>query len=168
MERLFLSFSSAKLGQLESRIQDCLQRLTPEQIWWRASEENNSVGNLVLHLCGNLRQWVVTGIGGFENVRDRAAEFNARGGATAQELQSKLNLTVNEAVTAMETVADGRLTERVRIQSFDVSVLEAIYHAVEHFSMHTGQIIYITKALQQQDLGYYKHIGSPDQVDNTP
>jgi uncharacterized damage-inducible protein DinB len=159
MEQVFLSFSVAKLRQLES---------SPEEIWWRASEENNSVGNLVLHLCGNIRQWIVAGVGGVHNVRNRDGEFAARGGATIDELRSQLAATVNEAVTAMETAAPGRLTEQVTIQTFQVSVLEAIYHAVEHFSMHTGQIIYITKFLQKQDLGFYKHLGTPNHVDNTP
>ncbi len=122
----------------------------------------------MLHLCGNIRQWIVAGVSGLHNVRNRDGEFAARGGATVDELKAKLATTVNEAVTAMETAAPGRLTERATIQNFEVSVLEAIYHAVEHFSKHTGQSIYITKSLLKQDLGFYKLLGTPNHVDNTP
>lgn len=168
MEQLFLRFSVDKLRQLESRIQHCLELLTTEQVWSRPSEENNSIGNLVLHLLGNVGQWIIASVQGVSSDRNRDAEFSAREGRSVDELKELLSKTVSDAVRTIETVAPERLTDVVTIQRFQVSILEAIYHAVEHFSMHTGQILYITKSVLQQDLGFYKHIGTPDHVDNTP
>src|SRR5436190_8927728 len=98
MERLFLSYSVEKLRQLQSRIDYCLERLSPEQIWWRGSEEANAVGNLVLHLNGNVRQWIISSVGGDPDRRDRDAEFNARGDVAAATLRSMLKDTVDEAI----------------------------------------------------------------------
>lgn len=137
------------------RIEDCLARLTPEQIWARGGESENAVGNLVLHLCGNVRQWILSG------VRQRDEEFAARGGIGAEELAARLRETIQEATAVLESLPLERLTERVRIQNYDVTVLEAIYHVVEHFSGHTGQIIFATKLFTGNDLGYYRHLSAP-------
>jgi uncharacterized damage-inducible protein DinB len=157
-DRLFLDFSIRKLGQLAARIEDCLNRLTEEQIWVRGTENENSVGNLALHLNGNVRQWIVSAIGGRPDNRRRDAEFAARGGVTAAELTIGLRETVADAVGVLETLPAARLTERIRPQNYDVAVLEAVYHVVEHFAGHTGQIIYATKLLTGSDLGYYRHL----------
>jgi uncharacterized protein DUF1572 len=79
-EQLFLDYSVRKLRQLTGRIEDCLGRLTEEQIWARGAESENAVGNLVLHLSGNVRQWIVAAVGGRPDIRERDAEFGARGG----------------------------------------------------------------------------------------
>jgi uncharacterized damage-inducible protein DinB len=168
MERLFLSYSAEKLRQSQDRIQQCLERLSPDQIWWRGSDESNAIGNLVLHLCGNVRQWIITSIGGSPDTRDRDAEFAARGQVDAATLRSRLTATVDEAVQVIENVSPQRLTERVRVQGYDKSVLEAIYHVVEHFSLHTGQIIYATKLLRKEDLGFYKHLSQAAHSEKTP
>jgi uncharacterized damage-inducible protein DinB len=169
MDRLFIGFSVDKLQQLEGRIEECLDRLSPEQIWWRPSEENNSVANLVLHLSGNVRQWIITSVGDRPSPRDRDAEFSARGNAGVSELQALLHETVNEAVSIIEGLTADRLNQRVQIQGFDVSVLEAVYHVVEHFALHAGQIMYITKALRKEDLGFYRHLqGGAAHNDKTP
>ena len=168
MERLFVTFSTSKLKQLESRIQECLDRLSPEQIWWRPSEENNSVANLVLHLTGNVRQWIISSVGGAEDTRERDAEFAARGQEDLRQLRSGLSDTVAQAVQTIEGLSAARLADSVRVQGYDKSVLEVVYHVVEHFSQHTGQIIYITKALQKQDLGFYSHLKSATHGEKTP
>jgi uncharacterized damage-inducible protein DinB len=168
MERLFVTFSINKLKQLESRIQECLDRLSPEQIWWRPSEENNSVANLVLHLTGNVRQWIISSVGGAADTRERDAEFAARGQEDLQQLRSGLSDTVAQAVQTIEGLSAARLADSVRVQGYDKSVLEVVYHVVEHFSQHTGQIIYITKALQKQDLGFYSHLKSATHGEKTP
>lgn len=168
MERLFITFSVDKLRQLESRIQFCLDRLSPEQVWWRPSEENNSVANLVLHLSGNVRQWIISSIGNEPNARNRDSEFAARGDADVLALRVRLSETLEEAVQVIQSVTAERLTQRIIIQGFDVSVLEAIYHVVEHFAMHTGQILYITKLLRKEDLGFYRHLAGATHADKTP
>src|SRR5271157_1338997 len=140
-DRVFLDYSASKLQQLAGRIEDCLNRLTGEQVWARGSESENAVGNLVLHLCGNVRQWIVAGVGGQADIRRRDEEFAARGGVPVPQLVELLRATIADATAALRTVTAERLEQRVTIQKYDVTVLEAIYHVVEHFSGHTGQII---------------------------
>ena len=158
---LFLSFSRERLQTLGSRIVDCLGRLSEEQIWARGSENENSIGNLVLHLCGNAEQWIVSSIGGEADVRDRPSEFAARGGLNARELRSLLETTLAKATEVIRTVPAGRLAEKITVQGRQEAVLEAIYTVVEHFAQHTGQIIFATKMLTGSDLGYYKHLNQP-------
>jgi len=164
-DEIFLKFSADKVEQLHGRIQDCLARLTPEQIWTRNSENENAVGNLVLHLSGNVRQWIGSGVAGFADNRQRDAEFDARGGQAPAELAGLLKTRVAEASLIIREVPAARLTERITPQGHDVTVLEAIAHVVEHFSMHTGQIILLTKMLTGQDLAYYQHLRGSGRAD---
>jgi uncharacterized damage-inducible protein DinB len=157
-EGIFITFSAEKLEQLHGRIQDCLARLTPEQIWARTSENENAVGNLVLHLSGNVRQWIGSGVGGLADSRQRDTEFDARGGMAPLELAELLKTRVFEAAAIIREVQAGRLTERITPQGYDVTVLEAIAHVIEHFSQHTGQVILLTKILTGKDLAYYQHL----------
>jgi uncharacterized damage-inducible protein DinB len=168
---LFLAFSVDKLKQNCTRIQDCLAKLTAEQVWLRGSENQNSVGNLVLHLCGNIKQWIGTGIGGAPDTRDRDSEFAAKGGLSPADLSERLAQTVAEILPILRNVTAEQLCEVTRVQNYERSKLEAIYHVVEHFSGHTGQIIFATKLLTGEDLGYYKHLSSRTaaaNLDNTP
>ncbi len=142
---LFLQFSSRRLQELASRIDTCLARLNQEQIWARNGEHENAVGNLVLHLCGNVSQWIISSIGGAPDNRQREAEFSARGNVNGKELRERLATTLSQATAVISALNIKRLSDRVVIQGTDVSVLDAIYHVVEHFSMHAGQIIFITK-----------------------
>jgi len=157
-DEIFIKFSADKLEQLHGRIQDCLGRLTPEQIWTRNSANENAVGNLVLHLSGNVRQWIGSGVAGLADHRERDAEFDARGGKEPAELSELLSARVAEVTAIIRAVPAARLTERITPQGHDVTVLEAIAHVVEHFAMHTGQVIFLTKMLTGQDLGYYQHL----------
>ncbi len=152
-EEAFLKFSCEKLTELLERIESCTARLTPEQIWTRGAENENAVGNLVLHLAGNVRQWILSGVCGTEDRRHRDSEFAARSGNDALE---RLRSTVAEAVVALKALPPEKLSETRNIQKhWNLTVLEAIYHVVEHFSMHTGQIIFATKLLTGSDLGFY-------------
>jgi uncharacterized damage-inducible protein DinB len=168
IEDIFLKYSADKLEQLSGRIQDCLGRLTYDQIWLRNSDNANSVGNLVLHLCGNVRQWIGYGVGGQPDFRDRDSEFEARGGLQPAELSQRLQTTISDATSIIRDLAPERLSEARTIQKYDVTVMEAILHVVEHFSQHTGQIIFATKLLTGQDLGYYKHLSKPAHFETTP
>lgn len=158
LDRQFIGHSINKLRQYDQRIATCVGGLTADQIWVRGGDNENAVGNLVLHLCGNVRQWIVSGVGGRADIRDRDAEFDARGGVASAELIRRLHATVEEATTVLEGVTADRLAERTTVQKYDVSVLEAVYHVVEHFAMHTGQIIFATKMLTGTDLEFYKHL----------
>lgn len=158
LDRLFLDCSVRRLEQLAGRIDSCVGKLTEEQVWKRGGENENAIGNLVLHLCGNVRQWIVSGVGGQPDIRQRDREFSARGGVPVSELSRRLRETLADAEAVLGKVGRERLSKRVTIQGYDVSVLEAIYHVVEHFSMHTGQIIFATKMLTGADLGFYRHL----------
>jgi len=157
-EQIFLEFSARKLEQLAGRIEDCLGRLSYEQVWARGGDQENAVGNLVLHLCGNLRQWIGSGVAGKPDIRIREREFSARGDIRPEELRERLSGAVAEAVAAIGELPPARLTDSVRVQNYELTVLEAIYHVVEHFAQHTGQILFATKQMTGQDLGYYRHL----------
>ena len=137
------------------KIERCLEKLTDEQIWWRANEESNSIGNLVLHLCGNARQWIISGVGSRPDTRVRDAEFEQREVISRDELLTLLRSTLTEVETVLRALDPALLLERHKIQGHDVDTLEAIFHVTEHFSMHTGQIILLTKLLTASDLRFY-------------
>jgi len=130
----------------------CLRKLTYAQIWQRQGAHENAVGNLVLHLCGNARQWVMHGVGGAADVRVRDAEFSADGGMSGAELIALFQSTIAEAKGVIATVPAERLAERITPQGWDVSVLEAIYQVVGHVQQHVGQIILVTKQMTAADL----------------
>ncbi len=130
----------------------CLTTLNDEDIWWRPNEKSNSIGNLILHLCGNIRQWIVHGVGGAADERNRPTEFAAREPFSKAELLQKLEATLVEVDSVLANVQLEKLTESCMIQGFNVTVLGAIFHVVEHFAYHTGQIIYITKIRTGEDL----------------
>jgi len=160
LDRIFLDCSSRRLVLQLSRIGECLNKLSPGEIWSRGNENENAIGNLVLHLSGNVQQWIISGVGGAPDNRQRDAEFAARALMETSELMGRLEATVNEAIVVLSGVTAERLAEQVRIQKYDITVLEAIYHVVEHFSQHTGQIIFATKMLTGEDLGFYKHLSA--------
>ena len=137
------------------KIERCLSLLSDEQIWWRANSQSNSIGNLLLHLSGNVRQWIVAGLGGAEDARDRDAEFAQRDIISRDDLLGRLRQTLAEADAALAALNPDRLLERFKIQGLEVTALYAMLHVVEHFSMHTGQIIMMSKALGQTDLRFY-------------
>jgi uncharacterized damage-inducible protein DinB len=134
------------------KIERCLDRLSDADVWWRANESSNSIGNLILHLCGNVTMWISGGVGSLPFERHRQREFDERTKIAREELRTRLRLVVQQADEVMSAVAPDDLLRRRQIQGYDVTVLEAIYHVVEHFSMHTGQIIMLSKARVQGDL----------------
>lgn len=166
---VFLEFSARKLRQLESRIEDCVKGLTEEQIWLRSNQAENAIGNLLLHLAGNVRQWLISAVGGKPDVRVRDREFAARGDISGAELLERLRATVDEAAALLNHLPQERLTEMVTVQKYHVTVLEAIYHVVEHFSQHTGQIIFAYKLFTGNDLAFYRHLSAaPNPTTGTP
>lgn len=134
------------------KIERCLDHLSDEEVWARPNEASNSIGNLLLHLCGNVTQWILGGVGGRECVRHRQQEFDERTPLRARELLERLRDVVHEADKIIRGLDAAALLSARRIQRYDVTVLEAIYHVVEHFSMHTGQIILLAKERTGADL----------------
>ena len=168
LHRIFLDYSAGKLRQMAGRIETCLSGLTEEQIWARSNDNENAIGNLVLHVSGNVRQWIVAGVGGRADTRQRDGEFAARAGGRGAELVASLKECVEEAAGTLAEVTPERLGERIVVQHYDMTVLEAIYHVVEHFSGHTGQIIFATKMLTGADLGFYRHLREAAHGKKTP
>jgi Protein of unknown function (DUF1572)/Clp amino terminal domain, pathogenicity island component len=148
----FLEYSCNKLDMMVKDLRACVGRLTDAQIWERHGAHENAVGNLVLHLCGNMRQWVMHGIGGVKDVRVRDAEFSADGGLAGPALIELFESTVAEARGVIASLPAERLVERITPQTHEVSVLGAIYQVVGHVQQHVGQIILLTKQMTRQDL----------------
>jgi len=143
------------VGQYLPKIERCLEKLSDEQLWWRPNQESNSIGNLVLHLCGNARQWIVSGLGGAADERHRDAEFSQTEPIPGSELLTLLRNTVGQVEEVLTNLNPETLNEKRLIQGVQVDGLQAVFHVTEHFSMHTGQIILLTKLLTARDLSFY-------------
>ncbi len=156
---MFLEFSRKKLlDQYWPRMKACVEPLNAEQIWWRPNAASNSIGNLLLHLNGNVRQWLVNSFNRAEDKRNRPAEFAAKEGATAAELLDRLGTTLDEAAKVLGRLTAAELLAPYEIQGYQVHGLDAVYQVVEHFGLHHGQVIYIAKLLSGKDLGFYKEL----------
>ena len=142
------------------KIERCVALLSDEQLWWRPNVESNSIGNLLLHLSGNARQWIVCGLGEVSDARDRDSEFAQRETIPRSDLLSGLRQTIIEVDATLAKFDMDRLVEKKTIQGLEVTALGAILHVVEHFSMHTGQIILLTKILTSSDLRFYEFEGA--------
>jgi uncharacterized damage-inducible protein DinB len=136
------------------RILACLELLSPEQLWWRANEASNSVGNLVLHLTGNVRQWIISGLGGATDERQRDREFSEHGPLPRRVLAGRLRNTVREACRCLHGLSAEDMARVYIIQKFRVTGMEAVFHVAEHFSHHAGQIILLTKMATGRDLKF--------------
>lgn len=148
-DELAAAVGTAAAHELESaleRIKHCLGQLTDEQVWQRSQPSLNSIGNLILHLCGNLRQWIVAGVGGAPDVRNRPAEFAERGPVPKDKLMAGLEAVVAEAKKVLAGVTARQLAERRRIQGFDVTGVEAIFDSIPHFRGHTQEIVHMTRS----------------------
>lgn len=132
----------------------CLQQLSEEEIWWRPNPASNSAGNLVLHLCGNMRQWIISGLGGAQDKRNRDREFAEQGPVSRQALVTQLRRTVRDASRVLAKLSDESMAKKYSIQGYHVTGLDAVFHVTEHFGYHSGQIIYITMLKRGQDLRF--------------
>lgn len=138
--------ASKELTAALGKIKHCLGQLSDEQVWWRPSESMNSIGNLMLHLAGNLRQWIVSGIGGADDTRNRQSEFTERGPLPKAELLRRLEEAVSEAQAALSRASAAELLRPRRIQGFEVNGIGAIFDSVPHFRGHTQEIIHLTRS----------------------
>jgi len=156
----FIERSQYYLGvEYPAKIRAALGSIPADRLWWRPNPSANSAGNLVLHLCGNLRQWVISGIGGAPDVRQRDAEFAAVDGHTHAALLALLDTTCQEAIEVIRRLDAGSLAATRTIQGRETSVFAALYHVVEHFSGHTGQIIALAKQLVPHAVQFYDDTG---------
>jgi hypothetical protein len=156
--RAYLAEARRRLAACHERINHCLAQLDDEQVWWRPHDSMNSIANILLHLCGNLRQWVIAGVRRAADTRDRPAEFTERRRIPKDELVRRLDAVVREADGVLAALPDAQLLERRRIQGFDETVLSAIFNSLAHFNGHTQEVVYVTR-LQLGDA--YRYAWTP-------
>lgn len=137
------------------RIEKCLGQLSEEEVWLKLNENSNSVGNLILHLCGNVRQWVLTGLDNQTDTRARQQEFDEKGPISKDFLLQRLEEMKKEVEAFLSSMPDETLTAEVRVQGYDENGVSVLVHVVEHFSYHVGQIAYFTKWKKNMDVGFY-------------
>ena len=154
VQAMFLSAAHGTINRNLPRIVQSLRLLDQKEIWWRPNAASNSAGNLVLHLCGNIRQWIISGLGGAPDFRVRDREFSERGPVSRRVLIHRLENTVREALRIQRRLTPEALAREYTIQGFHVTGLDAVFHVAEHFSYHTGQIIYITKLKRARNLRF--------------
>jgi hypothetical protein len=147
------------LTEYRTKIRLAVEALPEDALWWRANDQSNSVGNLLLHLTGNVRQWMISGVGGKPDIRHRAEEFAAQNGPPAAVLLANLNLVFDEVDRVLGALTPESLLEHRTIQGRDVTVLDAIFICVEHFSLHLGQIILIAKLRTPGAIQFYEDAG---------
>lgn len=137
------------------RLEQCLQALSEKELWYRPNANSNSVGNISLHLCGNIRQWVIAGLGGHQDVRERQKEFDEQGPIPVEELLDLLAVLKKDVAVVLNQTTSKDLIEKRDVQIYQESGLSILVHVVEHFSYHVGQVTYIVKMLKDVDTGYY-------------
>lgn len=138
------------------RIEKCLELLTEDEIWYKANANSNSVGNIILHLCGNVRQWIGAGLGKLPKVRQRDEEFSTKGGFTKKEILEKLKQVQEMSESILSKITHEDLLAIHEVQVYQESGLSILVHVTEHFSYHVGQITYFVKAKKDLDTKYYK------------
>jgi uncharacterized damage-inducible protein DinB len=153
---LFVSEIKRRLfEESQVRLERCLNELSEADIWWRPNENSNSVGNLVLHLSGNARQWILAGLGGASDQRRRQAEFDERGPISRAELIQKVHDVMSEIDEVLDRLRPEDLERPIVVQNFDETGLSILIHVVEHFSYHVGQMAYIVKARLDKQTNFY-------------
>ena len=135
------------------RLKRACETLPAEDLWWQPHQAALSMGNILLHLEGNVRQWLVSGLGGEKDARDRASEFKATTGPPREELLERLGATIETAIAVFSAFDEERLQQKTTIQGFETPGLKAIFHVDENFSWHTGQAVWIAKARAGKDHG---------------
>ena len=129
--------------------------ISEDDVWWRPNDASNSVGNLLPHMSGNLGQWIVSGVGGVADDRDRPSEFAARGERSLEELIELVETRASEVDRTLADLKEAALVDRITVQGFSVTRLHAIYHSIEHFGYHLGQIAYIAKLRTGKDFNLF-------------
>jgi len=150
--------SFLRIDENTQKLTSCVNELEEADIWKRPNPHSNSVGNIILHLCGNFRQYAIASLGNSNDVRERDKEFSADGGYSKSELLKKLTDTLEEAKRIIQNTSGEELLRKRKVQGYTHSGIGIIIHVTEHYSYHTGQIIFWTKLLKDKDLGFYAGI----------
>jgi uncharacterized damage-inducible protein DinB len=162
---LFVKEAILTIEENTQKIKTCLAEFDDTSIWKRPNQASNSVGNIVLHLCGNITQYILSSLGGQDDKRERDKEFAAQDGFTKQALLAKLDQTISTALKVISDIKEDELLRVRPVQVYQRSGVSIIFHVAEHYSYHTGQIIFWTKLLRDKDLGFYAHLNPVKKVD---
>jgi uncharacterized damage-inducible protein DinB len=154
----FIGQAIHRIDENTQKLATCMQELNESEIWKRPNLHSNSVGNIILHLCGNIRQYAISSLGNSKDVRERDKEFSADGGNSGPELFRKLTDTIEQAKNIIQSTTEEELLRERKVQGYTHSGIGIILHVTEHYSYHTGQIIFWTKLLKDKDLGFYAEI----------
>ena len=154
----FKEQSIIRMDEYLVKIEKCLDDLEDKDIWLRPNEASNSIGNQILHLCGNITQYIIAGFGFEKDLRDRDREFHVRGGMSKSELFGRLFGVVQRAKKVIGDLEPDTLQKIRSVQGFNLSGIGIVIHVVEHFSYHTGQIVFWTKLMKNLDLGFYRDL----------
>ena len=164
IDHVFLVAAKSGLDEATAKICHCVTQLDDSKLWWRPTPFQNSIGNLILHLCGNVRQWIISGVGGAADVRDRPSEFAERPPIPKPELLKTLHACIEEAGDALAKAEGSSLLASRRIQGFDTAVLSAILDSISHFRGHTQEIISLTRQQLGDSYKFHWTPSTPEQV----
>ena len=144
-----------RIEENTARIKTCLDLLNEEEFWFQANPETNSIANLILHLSGNITQYVISSLGMEKDIRDRDLEFNSKKNFNKEQLFQKISSTCKKAISIIKKSTEKDLHHSRKVQGFEMTGIGILIHATEHYSYHTGQIALSTKLIVQKDLGFY-------------
>lgn len=140
------------------RIEKCLRQLSEDQVWKKPNANTNSIGNLILHLCGNITQYAQASLGNEKDARNRDLEFSIESGFSKKELLEKITTATEKAIQVIKNISEDELLRNRKVQGFEHTSISIIIHITEHFSYHVGQIAFFTKLLCDKDLGFYEDL----------
>ncbi len=153
---LFTDSCISYIQENKKRVHHCFQQLNEGQLWRIENENLNSVGNLILHLNGNISQYVLSSLGGQKDERNRESEFKERPNINKSDLLALHDAVINNAIGVIRNLDPNELSRSRSVQGFDMTGMEVLIHVTEHYSYHTGQIAFITKLYNNKDLDFYK------------
>lgn len=156
IKKEFIKDCIRHLNEYTKRVKICLDMLSEEQVWQKPNDASNSIANLMLHLCGNMTQYVLSSMGGKADSRERDKEFSVKGGLSKEQLFEKLSAVVNSVIEEIQLHDEASLLKTRMVQGFEKNGIAIILHITEHYSYHTGQIALLTKLMTNEDLGFYK------------
>jgi uncharacterized damage-inducible protein DinB len=154
----FISQAIHRIHKNTEKLAACMKQLDEKEVWVSPNENMKSIGNLILHLCGNIRQYIISSLGRSEDVRERNLEFSTNGGYSKKDLMTMLETTVGKSVDIIRHMSPEELMQNRMVQGMAYTGIGIVVHVSEHYSCHSGQIILMTKLLKNIDLGFYAGI----------